>query len=407
MRLLAEFYEKSLDCVHCGLCLQACPTYNLLGQESESPRGRLYLMRQNAEGRFSDPRSIRPHLDRCLGCRACETACPSGVRYGRILEEQRHELEEQWPRRNLNSKLRRWLLAHIVSDQRRLRFAFSLARGAELLGLRKFFGLTGLLDAGIDQLLPRVPPAQERRSLAGSYRPSGTSRGRVHLFTGCIMEQIFGTLNRQTILLLTANGFEVVVPGDQSCCGALQVHNGLAKEAAKLAARNLRAFDDAEIIINNSAGCGAALKEYGDVLGGSKAENFAERCRDICEFLAEKGLQARPAPFPHKVAYDAPCHLHHGQSVVEQPMALLRQVPGLELVSNPSSADCCGSAGIYNLLQPDLAGRIGKQKAASLMTVDAEYVATGNPGCLMQVAMHLRAANSTMKVLHPVEILLP
>ncbi len=221
------------------------------------------------------------------------------------------------------------------------------------------------------------------------------------------MEQVFGRLNRLTIELLTANRFEVVVPETQGCCGALQVHNGLAEDAATLAARNLRAFEDAEIIINNSAGCGAALREYGEVLGGADAEGFALRCRDICEFLAEEGLEASPAPFPHRVAYDAPCHLHHGQGVVDQPMALLRQVPELALVSNTDSAGCCGSAGIYNLLEPELANQVGNQKAASLMTVDAEYVATGNPGCLMQIAMHLRAANSTIKVLHPVEILLP
>lgn len=404
---MKEFYEKTLDCVHCGLCLQVCPTYQVLGQECESPRGRLYLMRAYAEDRLTDPASIRPHLDRCLGCRACETACPSGVRYGRILEEQRHELEQRFPRRDLKSRLRRWLLAHVVSDQRRLRLCFSLARGAEVLGLRRLLGLTGLLDASTDALLPPVPPGRERRSLAGVYRPSGRSRGTVHLFTGCIMEQVFGRLNRMTIELLTANRFEVVVPESQGCCGALHAHNGQADLAADLAEHNLRAFAEAEIIINNSAGCGAALRDYGEILGHAEAEDFAFRCRDICEFLDQKGLEVSPAPFPHRVVYDAPCHLHHGQNVVKQPMALLQQVPQLQLISNPGSADCCGSAGIYNILQPDLAGQIGKQKAASLMTLDAEYVATGNPGCLMQVAMHLRAAGSTIKVLHPVEILLP
>lgn len=407
MKLQHSFYEQTLDCVHCGLCLESCPTYGQTGQEGESPRGRLYLMRAFAEERLASPQDIRPHIDRCLGCRACETACPSGVEYGRILEEQRAELEERWPEKNLKSRLRRILLRHVVAHQGRLRLAFALARFAEMSGLRAIMRSLGLLSREADALLPRVPPARERGSIAGTHRPSGKARKRVHLFTGCLMEQIFGRINRLTIELLTSNGFEVVVPATQGCCGALHAHNGMAKDAKDLARRNLSAFSEAEVIINNSAGCGASLREYGAMLGSEAARSLSTRCRDICEFLAEEGLKATPKPFPRRVTYDAPCHLEHGQGVVDAPLELLEQIPEIELVVNPASSRCCGSAGIYNLLQPELANRIGREKSQSLMTVGAEYVATGNPGCLLQIAKQLAASGSPTRVLHPVEILLP
>jgi Fe-S oxidoreductase len=364
-------------------------------------------MRAFAEDRLEAPEAIQPHIDRCLGCRACETACPSGVEYGRILEEQRAELEERWPDKSFKSRIRRALLRHVVAHQGRLRVAFYLARLAELTGVRALMRGIGLLSRDADALLPRLPPARERRSIAGIHRPEGEPRKRVHLFTGCLMEQVFGRINRLTVELLTANGFEVVVPREQGCCAALHLHSGMARDAAQLAERNLHAFADAEVIINNSAGCGASLREYGAILQTEQAKALSEACRDICEFLAEEGLSATPRPFPKRVTYDAPCHLEHGQAVVDAPLSLLRQVPEIELLVNPSSSRCCGSAGIYNLLQPELANRIGQEKSESLMTVGAEYVATGNPGCMLQIAKQLNAAGSTTRVLHPVEILLP
>lgn len=407
MKESIDFYTRSLDCVHCGLCLEACPTYGVLGLETDSPRGRIYLMRALAEGRVEDPEAIRPHLDQCLDCRACETACPSGVRYGRILETVKSELEEKRPKRGFKAALTRFLLAHVVAHQGRLRAFFRFARFAEFVGLRRLARLVGLLPAPMDALVPHVPGAADRRPIRGTFRPEGPIRGRVALFTGCVMEQVFGRINAQTRDLLVRNGFEVVAPDTQACCGALLIHNGQEREARALAERNLEAFAGFDHVITNSAGCGAALREYGDLLGTPEAEDLGRRCVDVTAFLAEQGLTATPARRDVTVAYDAPCHLCHAQGVRTAPTELLQQVPGLRLAPNPRAEDCCGSAGIYNLLQPDIAGEIGRRKAEDLAATGAELVATGNPGCMMQIGAHLRACGSAQRVVHPVELLLP
>jgi glycolate oxidase iron-sulfur subunit len=402
-----DFYTRSLDCVHCGLCLEACPTYGVLGLETDSPRGRIYLMRAMAEGRIDDVETIRPHLDQCLDCRACETACPSGVRYGQILETVKSDLEERRPKRGFVPWLTRFLLAKVVAHQGRLRLFFRFARLAEVCGLRWLAARLGLLPKSMDALVPHVPPAAERRPLRGTFRPSGTPRGRVALFTGCVMEQVFGRINLQTRDLLVDNGFEVVVPERQVCCGALLIHNGQRAEARGLARRNVEAFAGFDAVITNSAGCGAALREYGDLLDDETGAELGRRCVDVTAFLAERGLSAEPARREVTVAYDAPCHLCHAQGVHDAPLALLRKVPGLRLAPNPRAEDCCGSAGIYNLLHPELAAEIGRRKAADLIASGASLVATGNPGCMMQIGAHLRAMGSTQQVVHPVELLLP
>ncbi|MBK8099934.1 MAG: (Fe-S)-binding protein [Planctomycetes bacterium] len=403
-----DFYRRSLDCVHCGLCLPACPTYQALGVEADSPRGRIYLMRALAEGRVDDPQSIRPFLDRCLDCRACETACPSGVRYGEILETVRTDLEQKAPRRGPGAWLVRTLLTHVVARQNRLRLLFALLGIAEVLGLRWLAERLRLLPASMRAVAPRIPPRAERRPLpTGVHRPAVPVRGRVGLFTGCVMEPLFGRVNRATLRLLLANGFEVVVPAAQRCCGALLVHAGLAGRARPLATANLDAFADVDVVINNSAGCGCALKETGHLLGNDRAQAFARKCRDISEFLAEVGLTATPAPRRARAAYDDPCHLCHGQGVRTQPRQLLAQVPGLELVPHDRPEDCCGSAGIYNLLQPALAAEIGNRKVESLAAANVDLVITGNPGCMLQIDSHLRRIGHRATVRHPVELLLP
>jgi glycolate oxidase iron-sulfur subunit len=403
-----DFLARTLDCVHCGLCLPVCPTYRVLGLETDSPRGRIYLMRALAEGRVADAAAIRPHLDQCLGCRACETACPSGVRYGEILETVRSETERSEPARGLRAFLVRFLLWHVLARQRRLRAAFALGRLAERFGLRWLATKLGVLPRAMAELAPAIPPARERAPLpTGLHRAHGPARGRVALFTGCVMEPLFGRVNRATLELLLANGFDVEVPAAQGCCGALLVHAGQADKARILAERNVAAFAGATIVINNSAGCGCAMKEYGHLLGTAAGAAFAAKCRDVSEFLGREGLQARPAARAVKVAYDDPCHLCHGQGVRSEPRALLRQVPGLELAAHARPEDCCGSAGIYNLLQPDLAGEIGRCKAESLIASGAELCATGNPGCMLQIGSWLRRAGSPMRVVHPVELLLP
>lgn len=407
----AAAYPRTLDCVHCGLCLPVCPTHQVLGVEADSPRGRIYLMRALAEGRVQDPAAIRPFLDRCLDCRACETACPSGVRYGEILEATRAELERAAPSRAPANRLAGWLLWHVVARQRRLRFVFWLLRAAELCGLRWLGTKLGIVPRAVAELAPPVPPGRERRPLpTGLHRPPPGVRRRdveVALFTGCIMEPMFGRVNRATLQLLLANGFDVRVPAAQRCCGALLVHAGQPERARRLARENVAAFAGADAVINNSAGCGAALKEYGHLLGTADGAAFAAKCRDVSEFLAAEGLTATPAARPARAVYDDPCHLCHGQGVRRQPRDLLRQVPGLELVEAERAEDCCGSAGIYNLLQRELAAEIGTRKVARLLRTDAALVVTGNPGCMLQIDGHLRRSGSPKPVLHLVELLLP
>ncbi|HEX6810357.1 MAG TPA: heterodisulfide reductase-related iron-sulfur binding cluster [Planctomycetota bacterium] len=410
-RLQVSAYTRSLDCVHCGLCLPVCPTYQVLGVEADSPRGRVYLMRALAEGRVSDPKVIRPFLDRCLDCRACETACPSGVRYGEILETTRGELESKLPARGFSAALVRFLLTSVVAKQRRLRFLFSLLGLAESSGMRWLATRLRLLPVAVARLAPPVPARRERRALpTGLHRPPAGVRRRgvqVALFTGCVMEQMFGRVNRATLQVLLANGFDVHVPAAQRCCGALLVHAGLPEGARTLARANTSAFADADVVVNNSAGCGCAMKDYGHLLGDEAGAAFARKCRDVSEFLAEAGLTAVPAECRARVAYDDPCHLCHGQGVRTAPRSLLALVPGLTLVPHHRPEDCCGSAGIYNLLQPDLAGEIGRRKAESLLQAQVEMVVTGNPGCMMQIGSHLQLLGHSLPVRHPIELLVP
>ena len=404
-------YARTLDCVHCGLCLPVCPTYQVLGVEADSPRGRIYLMRALAEGRVQDPNAIRPFLDRCLDCRACETACPSGVRYGEILETTRGQMETAQPRRGLAAWLTKFLLWHVVARQRRLRVAFALLRTAEVLGLRWLATKLRLIPPAMAQIAPTVPPGAARRPLpTGLHKPPANVRARgvrVALFTGCIMEPMFGRVNRATLQVLLANGFDVDVPAAQRCCGALLVHAGQPDRARELARANVAAFADADVVINNSAGCGCAMKEYGHLVGDAAAAAFAAKCHDVSEFLAEVGLTATPAACRMRAAYDDPCHLCHGQGVRAQPRQLLAQVPGLELVAHRNPEDCCGSAGIYNLLQPELAVEIGRRKIESLAAAGVDLVVTGNPGCMLQIDSHLRRTGHKTRVLHPIELLLP
>ncbi len=406
------FYQDTLDCVHCGLCLAACPTYDVLGLEPDSPRGRVFLVRALAENRIESGKDIRPHLDQCLGCLSCQSACPSGVRYGQILETSRGLIEQRWPSRGGKNRLRKLLLTRVVARQGRLRLAFRLLRLAQILGLRWLAHKLGLVPPLTNHLLPEVPSAASRAPLQGTHEPTGFTaaqvRGTVALFTGCVMEQVFGDLNRKTLQLLLANGYRVQVVDEQVCCGALLLHDGQIEAARRLAKTNIQAFADADVVIHNSAGCSNAMRDYGHLLGDDEAQQLADKCRDICEFLATEGLVATPAAFPYRVAYDDPCHLCHGQKIRAEPRQLLAAVPGLQLVDHPESERCCGSAGIYNLNQPELAAEIGRKKVAEIHKTGAEVLITGNPGCIMQIRAHLAMAGGPApRVMHPVEVLLP
>jgi glycolate oxidase iron-sulfur subunit len=400
-------YERTLDCVHCGLCLQACPTYLETGREVSSPRGRIYLLRAVAENRtaLSDVISDEAYL--CLGCRACETACPSGVQFGSMLELARAEIDRSGLRRGWALRLERWALREWVANPRRLSFAVSLLGAVQRLGVDRL--VARLLPKAwreLCELAPRVPPAIERGPLPAFTPALGEKRGRVALFVGCVMPELFGAINAATVRVLSRNGFEVVVPESQGCCGALHAHTGDLEFARGLARRNLAAFAAAECdaVIANSAGCGAALRELEGWLAGEGAA-LADRVRDVSEFLDAAGLRPPERRIESRVCYDDPCHLVHGQKVDAAPRRLLEQIPGVELQAHEDPTGCCGAAGIYNLTHRAMSRAVLDRKMRSLCAADPDYVATGNPGCLIQLRGGAAAAGLRAAIVHPIELL--
>jgi len=404
---LGTLYARTLDCVHCGLCLQACPTYLETGSELSSPRGRIYLARGVAEGHIPLTGVTSEEMYLCLGCRACETACPSGVRYGELLEEARAAVERAGARRGLGRRIEWAALRGVLPHRRRLRGILSLLAWVQRLRLDRL--ALPLLPRALRErhrLLPNVPPHAERRPLPPFTPAEGERRGRVALLEGCIMPELFGRANRATVRVLARNGFDVVVPPAQTCCGALQAHAGDADTARDLLRRNLAAFADPEIcaIVINSAGCGAHLRGAGHWLA-EEGETFAGRVRDVSEFMMEAGLRPPDGRLGARVCYDDPCHLTHGQGVSGAPRALLRAIPGVQLVEHTDAATCCGAAGIYNLTQPEMSEAVLSRKLDALAVADPDIVATGNPGCLMQIARGAAERGLRARVAHPVELL--
>ncbi len=412
--------ERLLPCVHCGFCLPACPTYNRLGDENDSPRGRLHLMKAVVEGRLdaaSD--AFRTHIDRCLGCRACEPVCPSGVEYGTLLELARHTAASRAPQ----GLLTRLLLSVMAS--RPLRTAIFLggrmlrATGLASLALRIVPSVGPLRSArlGLAMLAataPWRPPTAQSVGIPSPRAPQvvpGTSPGRVGVLTGCVQDGLYAHVNAATVRTLEANGFEVVAVKGQDCCGALHAHGGDLDRARELAQVNVDAFLAAgvDLVAVNAAGCGAAMKEYGTLLANDagsreRARDLAERVRDVTELLASVG--PRPgAEVACSVAYDHPCHLLHAQRVERAPLDVLGAVPGVEVRVVANAAECCGGAGIYGITHPELGGSIGRDKVAAVRAARADVVATPNPGCMMQIGAGLRLERAAERVVHPVELL--
>ena len=403
---LADPATKALlrACVHCGICLPQCPTYRVLGEEMDSPRGRIYLMRAVAEGRLDVTDTVTEHLDLCLGCRACETACPAGVRFGTLLETARADMARR------AQPLRRWrlsdLLLTVFPDPERLDWVFGLLRRYQRWGLQGLVRRSGLLGrfprlSALDALLDDAPHAET----LPEYVPArGRSRGRVGVVTGCVQRHLFGGVNRDTIRLLALAGWDVVVPREQGCCGALELHAGGMDAFRGRAGALAAAFpDDVDWIVTNAAGCGSALRDAGHWLPGSPAARVAARVRDVTELLVDGDLPL--APLPLTVTYHDACHLAHGQKVRAEPRALLRRIPGLTLVELRDSDLCCGSAGIYNVLQPEMSDRLLDLKLDRIRETGARIVVAGNPGCLMQIAKGARARNLDLELAHPVTLL--
>ncbi len=404
---LAQVYPGTLDCVHCGLCLPVCPTYQETGREVSSPRGRIFLMRGVAEGRIPLDDVLAEEAWLCLGCRACETACPSGVRFGRLLEGTRAEVERRGLRRGAAGRVERFALRHVVPHPRRLRLLVSLLATAQRLGLDRV--ARPLLPARLRALqaqAPRVPPRRERRPLPALVPAEPPRRGRVGLLAGCVMPELFGRVNAATARVLAKNGFDVLSPRGQGCCGALHAHAGDPEHARRLATRNAEAFraQDVDAVVVNSAGCGAAMREAGE-WGVPEGADFAGAVRDVCEWLDAVGLRAPPGRVEARVCYDDPCHLVHGQAVREAPRRALQAIPGLTLVEHDDPTGCCGAAGTYGLTQPEMSQAVLARKLAHLAAADPDVVATGNPGCLLQLESGARRVGLRARVVHPVELL--
>ncbi len=415
---LAGIYEGTLDCVHCGLCLSSCPTYRETGRELSSPRGRIHLMRAVGEGRAPLGPTLAEEAYLCLGCRACETACPSGVRFGQLLEGTRAAVEHAGLRRGFARRIERFALRRIVPNRGRLRLVVAALAWWQWLRLDR--AARALLPARWSAplaLAPRVPPRAARRPLPWRTRPSTPmsvasgsratpARGRVLLFTGCVMPELFGDVHHATVRVLAANGFEVVVPRLQGCCGALHAHAGDDAFARELLRANLEVFGGlrADAIIVNSAGCGAALREADAWLPG-EGQALATRIRDPLEWLDEVGLVPPPGRVEARVCYDDPCHLVHGQRVREAPRRVLRNVPGIEWIEHDDPTSCCGAAGIYNLTHPEMSGAVLERKMRSLAAADPDVIASGNPGCLMQLRAGARRLGLRAEVLHPITLL--
>ncbi len=376
-------------CVHCGICLPQCPTYRVLGEEMDSPRG-----------------TMARHLDLCLGCRACETACPSGVPFGQLLEATRGQFERRGVTAPTRDSATLRFILEVFPHPARLGPMLHALRMYQWTGMQAMVRGLGLLAPfaklrAMEALLPPVP-------LPGAPLPEliparGPRRGRAGLLLGCAQRFFYPDVNRDTARLLAAAGYDVVAPRAQECCGALHLHAGRVDEFRAMARRLMPAFADVDVIVVNAAGCGSALKEYGHWLPGDAARLFAERVRDVSEVLAGRDLPLRA--MPQTVSYHDACHLAHGQKIRAQPRELLRRIPGLTLVDLPDSELCCGSAGVYNLLEPEMAGELGRRKAARIRETGARVITAGNPGCLMQIHQHCREAGLDVEVVHPVTLL--
>ena len=416
MAQLAAQEEKLLACIHCGLCLEACPTYVITGNENDGPRGRLYLMRAVAEGRLENTSpAFRTHIDRCLGCRACEQVCPAGVEYGQLLEHSREELSRAQPKTGFTDKALRFALKHLWLSPTRLRLFFAGTRWFRDLGLARL-----LLKSRLARLVS--PRAEFALSLLESSRPIFPSRKNVsavkseplstsvQLFTGCVGEGLFARVNRATERVLRVNGFDVDAPKDQVCCGALHAHAGDLEGARELAKRNIAAFDTGAPIITNAGGCGAMLTTYEQLLANEpdmaeKAANFSRRVRDVSQQLQTLGPRTVSNGATNQtVTYDTSCHLLYGQRAGDASQQMLRSTVGPNFVPLEGTERCCGAAGIYNMLQPEMSGRVLQEKLDHVRETNAEILATGNPGCQMQIGAGAQLAGIKLQVCHPIEL---
>ena len=401
--------------MHCGFCLPTCPTYLLWGQEADSPRGRIHLMKLRRDGRDTNTSSFVQHIDACLGCMACVTACPSGVQYDSLLEAARPQVEREARRGFADRAFRRVIFATFPHPGRLRWLSWPLGI-YQKLGIQRLVHQSGLLTLlplrlqAMERLLPPISFANT--DLPGTTPAEGEQRRRVGLLLGCVQRVFFGGVNQATARVLAAEGCEVVVPQTQACCGALAEHSGEEQDAMASARRLIDAFEAARVdtIVVNAAGCGSAMKRYGHLLRNDpvyaeRARAFAAKCRDISEVLMEFEPRAPRGRVALRAAYHDACHLQHAQGVRVQPRKLLQAIPGVEVSEIAESEICCGSAGIYNLLEPEAATDLRTRKVQNILKTDADAIVSGNPGCLLQIATGLEAAGRPMRILHLIEVI--
>ena len=410
---------KLIDsCVHCGFCLSTCPSYRVLGKEMDSPRGRIYLMDAINEGEIALNTATVEHFDSCLGCLACVSTCPSGVQYDKLISATRHQVERNY-NRSLPDKLVRQLIFSLFPNPDLLRILLFPLLVYQKLGISKLLQATGVIKAisprlaAMESILPEITLKSFQDNLPDIIPAKGEKRYRVGVILGCVQRLFFSGVNEATVRVLTANGCEVVIPKSQGCCAALPEHQGQTEQAKVLARQMIDSFADTHVdfVIINAAGCGHTLKEYGHILAddpeyAEKAKIFAAKVKDSQEFLANVGLTAKLSPLTDKnltLVYQDACHLLHGQKISVQPRQLLKQIPGVTLKEPIDAALCCGSAGVYNMLQPEVAEELGKQKAQNLLNTGADLIASPNPGCSLQISKYLQG--KTISVMHPMELL--
>ncbi len=393
-------YQQSLDCVHCGLCTQHCPTYRITGDENQNPRGRIYLMRALLEGRAKPDLDLVANLDSCLVCRACESVCPSGVRFGELMAHTRHELRRP-------GAIRRFLLRRVIPDRTRLNRLAGLLRFWQRSIFRPIRHLLPRRLRVMESMAPEIPRASDRRPLPRRAFAAGEKKGTVALLEGCVMAVLFQDVNRDTMRLLSRAGFDVIVPEGQTCCGALHEHDGDLDTARSLARTNIAAFTapKADAVVTNSAGCSAALVGYGHLTPDATAAARLPRIVDVTRFLLENGERLTFVARPEIVTYDAPCHLHHAQGETKAPLDLLKRVPGVRLVPLEMAELCCGAAGIYNVDHPEMSDAVLEPKLDALKRTGADVLLTGNPGCILQWRRGIARRGLSIRVEHPATFL--
>jgi glycolate oxidase iron-sulfur subunit len=408
-------WELLSTCVHCGLCLNHCPTYKMLGMEMDSPRGRIYQMLQVNEGKMPLGDTFVRHIDRCLGCVACEIACPSGVKYGRIVERARAQIEQSYKRPFVQRTLRNFFYNKVITNFRTLSLVAKLMRFYQRSGMQTLVRKSGLLKllgvADLDKLSPQIDKEFFFDEIGKVFPAVGEKRGQVAFVAGCINNVAFSHLNRATVNVLTQNGIEVHIPAGQGCCGALHAHAGLREEARELARHNIDIFlgGEYDAIVTNAAGCGSNMKEYDDLLENDpaylgRAREFKARMKDVTEYLAAVGLRPPKRKIGQKVAYQDPCHLANAQRIRTQPRELLAAI-GCELVELPHSDQCCGSAGVYNVAQNELAMKILEKKMEDVTSVSSDMLATANVGCMIQLRAGVEQRGLKLPVKHVMELL--